>query len=132
MQSTERARACARVVLPTPGTSSISRWPRASRQTSERRTTSGLPRIVDCRADSSSASFKRNCGETAIGGASIVSRWAIKVIILFPEVETEISRRRESLPRTSGRVAQLVRAPASHAGGHRFESCRAHHSKQIP
>ena len=29
-----------------------------------------------------------------------------------------------------GRVAQLVRAPASHAGGHRFESCRAHHSFQ--
>ncbi len=27
-----------------------------------------------------------------------------------------------------GRVAQLVRAPASHAGGHRFESCRAHHA----
>ena len=26
----ERARACASVVLPTPGTSSISRWPRAS------------------------------------------------------------------------------------------------------
>ena len=26
-----------------------------------------------------------------------------------------------------GRVAQLVRAPASHAGGRRFESCRAHH-----
>src|ERR1035441_2512966 len=29
-----------------------------------------------------------------------------------------------------GRVAQLVRAPASHAGGHRFESCRAHQSFQ--
>jgi hypothetical protein len=28
-----------------------------------------------------------------------------------------------------GRVAQLVRAPASHAGGHRFESCRAHHPR---
>ena len=28
-----------------------------------------------------------------------------------------------------GRVAQLVRAPASHAGGRRFESCRAHHSR---
>ena len=27
----------------------------------------------------------------------------------------------------AGRVAQLVRAPASHAGGRRFESCRAHH-----
>ena len=33
-------------------------------------------------------------------------------------------------PAKWGRVAQLVRAPASHAGGHRFESCRAHHSKQ--
>src|SRR5512135_2504487 len=31
---------------------------------------------------------------------------------------------------SKGRVAQLVRAPASHAGGHRFESCRAHHSFQ--
>ena len=30
-----------------------------------------------------------------------------------------------------GRVAQLVRAPASHAGGHRFESCRAHHSDKL-
>jgi hypothetical protein len=29
----------------------------------------------------------------------------------------------------SGRVAQLVRAPASHAGGRRFESCRAHHPR---
>src|SRR5229473_187083 len=28
---------------------------------------------------------------------------------------------------TLGRVAQLVRAPASHAGGPRFESVRAHH-----
>ena len=27
-----------------------------------------------------------------------------------------------------GRVAQLVRAPASHAGGPGFESLRAHHS----
>ncbi len=29
-----------------------------------------------------------------------------------------------------GRVAQLVRAPASHAGGRRFESCRAHHRRE--
>ena len=26
-----------------------------------------------------------------------------------------------------GRLAQLVRAPALQAGGHRFESCIAHH-----
>jgi hypothetical protein len=29
--------------------------------------------------------------------------------------------------RTIGRLAQLVRAPALHAGGHRFESYTAHH-----
>ncbi|SRR5713101_2495260 len=28
---------------------------------------------------------------------------------------------------TSGRLAQLVRAPALQAGGRRFESCTAHH-----
>ena len=36
------ASACASVVLPTPGTSSMSRWPRASRQVSARRTALGL------------------------------------------------------------------------------------------
>src|SRR5258706_6127094 len=30
--------------------------------------------------------------------------------------------------RRSGRLAQLVRAPALQAGGRRFESCTAHHS----
>ncbi len=30
-----------------------------------------------------------------------------------------------------GRVAQLVRAPASHAGGPGFESLRAHHTSPI-
>src|SRR5580658_6595720 len=34
----------------------------------------------------------------------------------------------ESNCKHSGRVAQLVRAPASHAGGPGFESLRAHHS----
>src|ERR1700743_2765486 len=33
----------------------------------------------------------------------------------------------ESKERLYGRVAQLVRAPASHAGGPGFESLRAHH-----
>ena len=28
-----------------------------------------------------------------------------------------------------GRLAQLVRAPALQAGGHRFESCIAHHAE---
>lgn len=30
--------------------------------------------------------------------------------------------------RINGWLAQLVRAPALHAGGHRFESCTAHHT----
>ncbi len=39
----ERASAAASVVLPTPGTSSIKRWPRASNPTTASRTASGLP-----------------------------------------------------------------------------------------
>src|SRR5262245_21175471 len=39
----ERASAAASVVLPTPGTSSINRWPRAISPTTARRTPSGLP-----------------------------------------------------------------------------------------
>ena len=42
----------------------------------------------------------------------------------FPKWRKWFKIRRSS---HTGRVAQLVRAPASHAGGHRFESCRAHH-----
>src|SRR4051794_22300369 len=41
-----RARACARVVLPTPGTSSISRCPPASRQATQSRTCAGFPTIT--------------------------------------------------------------------------------------
>ena len=44
--SIERASALASVVLPTPGTSSMSRWPSASRTTRASRTTSGLPSIT--------------------------------------------------------------------------------------
>jgi hypothetical protein len=36
----------------------------------------------------------------------------------------------ESIKQRIGRVAQLVRAPASHAGGLGFESLRAHHPFQ--
>ena len=43
VQSRARASACASVVLPTPGTSSMSRWPPARSVTTARRTASGLP-----------------------------------------------------------------------------------------
>jgi len=46
VQLSARASACASVVLPTPGTSSIRRWPPASSATMARRTASGLPRMT--------------------------------------------------------------------------------------
>src|SRR5579864_9434480 len=52
-----RARACPSVVLPTPGTPSMSRCPRAKMLTSARRTTSSLPRITRRRAFSSSTAL---------------------------------------------------------------------------
>ena len=45
-QSIERAIAFASIVLPTPGTSSISRWPSANRATSARRISASLPRTT--------------------------------------------------------------------------------------
>ncbi len=45
-QWNEFASACASVVLPTPGTSSTSRWPLASIATMARRMTSSLPRMT--------------------------------------------------------------------------------------
>src|SRR5258708_22913073 len=46
----------------------------------------------------------------------------------FPQTGTAIIF---CLPRLFGWLAQLVRAPVSHTGGHRFESCAAH-SAQSP
>src|SRR5208282_6853470 len=48
-----RARAWPSVVLPTPGTPSISRWPLAKMETKARRRTSSLPRITVRRLASS-------------------------------------------------------------------------------
>ena len=45
-----RASACASVVLPTPGMSSISRWPRASRQARHSRSCCSLPRMMRAEA----------------------------------------------------------------------------------
>src|SRR5712671_3060330 len=59
---TLRARACASVVLPTPGTSSISRCPRARRQASDRRSTSDLPRIASPSTSSISDSLESGTG----------------------------------------------------------------------
>ena len=49
-QSVDRASALASIVLPTPGTSSISTWPSASRTVSARRTASAFPSMTDSTA----------------------------------------------------------------------------------
>ena len=59
------ARACASVVLPTPGMSSISRCPRASRQARHSRICSSLPRMT-----------RLSCARTAAIGAPAAGRGA--------------------------------------------------------
>src|SRR5215472_13897114 len=61
---------------------------------------------------------------TVLARTRVLSRFANGGGEVFPNSKKCLRMRRYWL----GRVAQLVRAPASHAGGHRFESCRAHHS----
>src|SRR5579862_5274182 len=76
LERTARAMACASVVFPTPGTSSISRCPRASRHASDRRSTSALPRIASPNADSISDNL-----ESETGGLYTESRWTITAMI---------------------------------------------------
>jgi hypothetical protein len=73
--STDLAMACARVVLPTPGTSSIKRCPFDSRHTSESRRISGLPRIVSPKVRSRSASRCVAIGELSIAPAYFIYRY---------------------------------------------------------
>ena len=65
------ANACASVVLPTPGRSSIRRWPPASRQTNASRTSRRLPRttVLTCaiaRASESRSSVDRMAVDVSI------------------------------------------------------------------
>src|SRR5271169_3800384 len=68
-QSRPRASACASVVLPTPGTPSISRCPRANSATSARRTTSSVPRIT--RRSAPSSCIARCTGSEAVREAML-------------------------------------------------------------
>ncbi len=72
LESIDAARALARLVLPTPGTSSISRWPSARRQTSASSTTSGLPWMTI----SMFAAIALKISEKVVSGASPVT-WAV-------------------------------------------------------
>src|SRR5882757_7375730 len=76
LDRTLRASACASVVFPTPGTSSINKCPRASKQASDRRRTSDLPRIDSPNADSISDIL-----ESDTVGLKVGSRWTINVMI---------------------------------------------------
>src|SRR5438477_4610445 len=80
VQSMLAASALARLVLPTPGTSSMRRWPSATRQTRPRRMASSLPWMTS--PTFSTTASKRSANESivrgptrclAIGGASLLS-----------------------------------------------------------
>ena len=51
-------------------------------------------------------------------------RTGLKILRVLKLVPVQV---RPWAPFLFGRLAQLVRAPALQAGGHRFESCIAHH-----
>jgi hypothetical protein len=70
----ERASAAASVVLPTPGTSSMSRWPRASRPMTASRTTSGLPTMQRATFFSRLWIRSRSSGTQYSGGAYTVRK----------------------------------------------------------
>src|ERR1700688_499529 len=87
--------ACASVVFPTPGTSSIKRCPRASRQTAVKRTTSGFPRMGELSDISSSFSF-----DSATGAASIT------VIVSCRADLPSQKAPRQPLPRSRGAISR--------------------------
>src|SRR5438270_3112497 len=95
LHCTERAKACASVVLPTPGTSSIKRCPRARAHTSDSRTTSGLPRIAEARESSKSVTF-----DSATGAATITA-------IVTRGFESTMSES-DIMPAASNRATRLV------------------------
>ena len=68
----ERASARASVVLPTPGTSSISRWPRASSATTAWRMAPGLPRSTRATFASSAATSSAGAARRSRGMAVVL------------------------------------------------------------
>src|SRR3954463_2683129 len=117
--STEAANALARVVLPTPGTSSISRWPSASSTTSASRTTSSLPWITRpmlaaIRAPISATSTDGPAAPSAVRVASVTSPPYVADHVLEPpsfrcrsaspwtgRMARDLHRRAGGAPRTS-------------------------------
>ena len=72
VQSSDAARALARMVLPTPGTSSMSRWPSASRQVTASSMASFLPWTTVATFDVIASNKEANVGGG--GDSSAVTR----------------------------------------------------------
>src|SRR5919112_1212704 len=104
--STDLARACARVVLPTPGTSSIKRCPFDSRHTRESRKISGLPRIDSPRARSRSASRCVATGELSIAPEYFIYRY--HSLRLFTPASFASSRFDRGLPHRPSRLLRRL------------------------
>jgi hypothetical protein len=72
--SMDRASALASMVLPTPGTSSTSRWPSANSTVSAVVTTFSLPSITDCIARRMSSVVRVRSSRTAGSSPAVVTR----------------------------------------------------------
>src|ERR1700678_193284 len=114
-QRNERANACASVVLPTPGTSSISKCPRASSAVSASWITSSLPFTTR-------AIERSNSPSRAL---------AFKVVVCVVDCNWR-GLLLQKVSYLDGRLAQLVRALSSHGRGPRFKSLVAHQFPHVP
>ena len=77
--------------------------------------------MVECRI--------RTC-DLRKGGAQPAELTAHRLQPPYPESDRQVDLILGMRVKTSGRLAQLVRAPALQAGGRRFEPCTAHHMNQ--
>src|ERR1700722_1056717 len=125
-QRNERESAWASVVLPTPGTSSISRWPRASSAVSAIWITSSLPFTTRAIERSSSPSRALAFSTVTVVAGVLVGMSVGAVICNWRSLLLQ------KVSCLDGRLAQLVRALPSHGRGPRFKSLVAHQFSRLP
>jgi hypothetical protein len=118
-QSTDRASAFASMVLPTPGTSSMSRWPSASITVIASRTVSRLPSMTLSTARRIRVVVSDSAARPALSGRPILAgRSSVLLSVVSPTVNGSSSRspavdRCDARPRFCGESG----IPAGHLGG---------------
>src|SRR5438477_7062801 len=94
-----------------------------SRRTIYRERTSPTIRLTPTVSQPQRTLLTNRSPRPAGGDCSSAVVYAIECPLILPEGGGAAGKWSKIVEALGGRVAQLVRAPASHAGGHRFESC---------